>query len=205
MLRKLYLSPLGYFISLVLRMIAVFKKDFMIYGYVNQVQKKWMKNTRYSTTAMISDKKKIDIADNVWIGHYCILDGIGGITIEEGVNLASHTCIYTHSSSDAIRLLGRAFISIPAEQRPGYTLAPVIIGAYTFVGTQSVILPGVSIGKGCIIGAGSLVNKDVPDFAIVGGVPVKVLGDTRERDKELIQSTNCAATYYLNINTINKK
>jgi len=112
MLRKLYLSPLGYCISFVLNTIAFIHKPFMVYGFYNRVQKRFYKNTRISSSAKLIDKQNIDIADNVWIGHYCLLDGIGGITIGEGVNIASHSCIYSHSSQNAIRLLGKKFIEI---------------------------------------------------------------------------------------------
>ena len=49
------------------------------------------------------------------------------------------------------------------------------IGDDVWIGTNVIILPGVNIGSHCIIGAGSVVTKDVPDYAIVGGVPAKVI------------------------------
>src|ERR1035437_2665446 len=158
MLRKLYLSPLGIFISWGLSFFSFWHRPFMVYGHYNRKQKKFQKHTRISSSAKLSGKSSIDIGNNVWIGHYCLLDGIGGISIGEGVHLASHSCIYTHSSQNSIRLLGRKFIEVPAEMRPGYIIKKVSIADFTFIGTSCVILPGVSIGTGCIIGAGSVVS-----------------------------------------------
>jgi acetyltransferase-like isoleucine patch superfamily enzyme len=61
----------------------------------------------------------------------------------------------------------------------------VRIGDWADIGTNATILPGVTIGKGSIIGAGAVVVEDVPDFAVVAGVPAKLLrmrtdADTRQ-------------------------
>ncbi len=53
--------------------------------------------------------------------------------------------------------------------------APVEIGDYTFIGMNSVILPGVTIGKHCVIAAGSIVTASVPDFCVVAGQPARVI------------------------------
>jgi acetyltransferase-like isoleucine patch superfamily enzyme len=188
MLRRLYLSPLGKFISYILNAFAFFHKPFMVYGFFNKVDGKFYKKTRVGSNVILGFKEKIDIKDNVWIGFNSLLDGIGGIEIEDGVNIASHTCIYTHSSQDAIRLLGNKFIEISAKERPGYIIGNVKIGAFTFIGTSSVILAGTSIGKACIVGAGSVVKGDFPDYSIIVGNPAKNVGDTRTVDKELYQS-----------------
>jgi acetyltransferase-like isoleucine patch superfamily enzyme len=196
MLRKIYLSPLGYLISLILNIIAFIHNPFMVYGYYNRVQKHFFKNTRISSSAKLLDKHDIDIHDNVWIGHYCLLDGIGGIIIGEGVNIASHSCIYTHSSQNAIRLLGKKFIQIEAKDRIGYIIESVEIGAYTFIGTSSVILPGTKIGKGAIIGAGSVVKGDFPDFSIIVGSPAKIVGDSRKADEKYFSDPIVIENYF---------
>jgi acetyltransferase-like isoleucine patch superfamily enzyme len=197
MLRKIYLSPFGFFISLLMHVAALWPKAFMIYGYFNRKPFAFRKHTRISSSAILSFKSNIKIADHVWIGHYCLLDGIGGIELGEGVHLASHTCIYTHSSHNAIRLLGKKFIEVEAMHRPAYNISSVSIGAFTFVGTHCVILPGVKIGKGCIIGAGSVVTKDVKDFEIVAGNPATVKGNTRELDEKLLNEWKTENSYYL--------
>lgn len=63
---------------------------------------------------------------------------------------------------------------IPMGQQ-GSLVKEVIIGDDVWIGMRSIIMPGVRVGNGAVIGAGAVVTKDVPDYAIVGGVPAKVL------------------------------
>jgi acetyltransferase-like isoleucine patch superfamily enzyme len=199
MFRKIYLSGFGIFVSIVLNIVGKFHKPIMIYGFYCVKTKSFKKHTRISSSAKLVNKPNLILHDHVWIGHYCLIDSIGGVEISEGVNISSHSAIYSHSSHDALRLLGRDFIKIEASKRPGYILKHVFIGAYTFIGTSSVILPGVRIGKGCIIGAGSVVTHDIPDYAIAVGNPARVIGDTRERDKNLYPEYLSKDSYFENI------
>ena len=57
--------------------------------------------------------------------------------------------------------------------------SPVIIEDYVFIGPRSIILPGVKIGKGAVVAAGAVVSKDVAPYAIVGGVPAKIIGERK--------------------------
>lgn len=63
---------------------------------------------------------------------------------------------------------------IPMGQQ-GMRISEVVIGNDVWIGMRVIIMPGVKIGNGVVIGAGAVVTKDVPDFAIVGGVPAKVI------------------------------
>ena len=182
MLKKIYFSPFGIFISITLWLLALIHKPFMVYGYYNRKSQQYLKRVRIGSTVKLINKKSIDISDNVWIGHYALIDGIGGVTIGKGVHVSSHTVIYSHSSQDAIRLLGDQYMMEETENRLGYKIKQVTIGEYSFIGTSSILLPGSTIGRGCIIGAGSVVNGNIPDYAIATGNPIQIIGDTRERD-----------------------
>lgn len=60
-------------------------------------------------------------------------------------------------------------------QRGIKRVQPTIIGNDVWIGTRTIIMPGIRIGNGVIIGAGAVVTKDVPDYAVVGGVPAKII------------------------------
>ena len=196
MFRKLYLSHLWLLISYVLRFLAFFQKPFMVYGCYNRVTKVYHKHTRIGSNVKMTDASKIDIDDHVWIGHFCLLDGIGGIKIGKGVNIASHTVIYSHSSQNAIRFLGDKFIEVPAHERPGYIIEKIVVGEYTFIGAGCILLPGTEIGKGCVVGAGSLVKGKIPDYSMLVGNPAKVIGDTRTVDQDLVNAGLPTNNYY---------
>ncbi|MCX7955692.1 MAG: hypothetical protein N2593_01105 [Patescibacteria group bacterium] len=55
----------------------------------------------------------------------------------------------------------------------------IFIDDYCFIGPRAIILPGVKIGKGAVVAAGAVVTKDIPPYAIVGGVPAKIIGERK--------------------------
>lgn len=61
------------------------------------------------------------------------------------------------------------------KQKKFEEFLPIVIGHDVWIGANSVVMDGIKIGNGCIIGANSIVTKDVPDYAIVGGVPAKII------------------------------
>lgn len=107
--------------------------------------------------------QKLKISGKNSIGKNVMLDARSGLTIEEGCVIASHVLVWTlhHDyNSDDFQVKG----------------APVILGAYSWICSRAIILPGVTIGKGAVVASGAVVTKDVPPFAIVGGVPAKIIG-----------------------------
>ena len=82
------------------------------------------------------------------------------------------------------------------EDRPGYVFKPVKIGKYSFIAGGCYIMPGVTIGKGCVIGVNSVVTKNVPDYAIMAGSPAKIIGSTLDVDKKFISNESVKNTYY---------
>lgn len=182
-LKKIYLSSFAPLISLILTVLSKFHKPFMVYGYFDWRRKLFFKHTRISSSAVIMNKKGISFSDHVWIWHFTIVDGTGGLEIGKGCQIGANVGIFTHSSHISIRLLEEDYINLELKDRTGYIIAPVVIGDYTFIGAGAIILPGVKIGKKCIISAGSVVGKDVKDYDIVAGTPAKKIGDSRDIDK----------------------
>jgi len=196
MLKKIYLSPLGWIISAILNALTLFTRPFMSYGHYNRVTRRFNKFTRISSTATLTEKENLDLGDHVWIWHYTIIDASNGVKIARGCQIGAWVGIFTHGSHIAIRLLGEQYLKVNKHERIGYQRGPVEIGEFTFIGAQSIILPGVKIGKGCIIGAQSMVTKSVPDYAIVTGSPAAVIGDTRKLDKKYLSNEAVRKTYY---------
>lgn len=103
------------------------------------------------------------------IGDHAFLDGRDRLIIGNHVDIASEVRIY-NSEHDINSADFQA------------ALAPVEISDYVFIGPRVTILPGVKIGHGAIVAGGAVVTKDVSDFAIVGGVPAKVIGERKNKD-----------------------
>ena len=196
LLEKIYRSRLGEVLSIGARLLSFFHRPWMIYGYRDPQTGEFYKFTRMSSTVTIISPRNLKLSDHVWVGHYSILDATEGIVIEEGCQLAAYAVILTHGSENAIRLLGREFVHIHHTERKGYTRGAVHIGAFTFVGASSIILPGVRVGKGCLIGARSLVNKDIPNYSVVVGQPAKIIGSTIDVDAKHFREHDFSATYY---------
>lgn len=171
-------------------------RPFMVYGYRDRVSGKFRKNSRISSSAVLIDTNKISLGDHIWVWHHSIIDGSNGVTIEDGVQIGAWCGIFSHGSHIAIRLLGASYIETDKDARPGYVRAPVTIGAYTFIGTRSLIMPGAKIGKGCIITPGSVVSGVIPDYSIAKGDPAKVVGDVRKIDKRYLTHPNLQDSYF---------
>ena len=113
--------------------------------------------------------KNIIIGQDTIIGENAVLDGREKLIIGNHVAIASEVMIYN---------------SEHAVNDPNFSAvnAPVVIEDYVFIGPRAIILPGVKIGKGAVVAAGAVVTKDVPPFAIVGGVPAKIIGERRNKN-----------------------
>ena len=195
-LEKLYRSKIGYFMSLFVRQIAYIHKPFMVYGYYDYPSKTFRKYTRFSSTVSVMNKCNMSIGDFVWVWHYTILDATEGLDIGTGCQIGAWVGIFTHGSENSIRLLGKEFVNIPNSMRDGYTRGKIEIGEFTFVGARSTILPGINVGKGCLIASGTLITKDIPDYSLVVGSPGKVIGNTIDIDRRFFEFHDYSLTYY---------
>lgn len=109
------------------------------------------------------------------IGAHCVinpnvtLDGRSGLEIGDNVSISEGSAIFTLQHD----------LDSPDFATQG---GPVVIEDYVFIGARAIILPGVRLGKGCGVGAGSVVSRDVEPYAVVAGVPARKL---RERSRDL--------------------
>jgi acetyltransferase-like isoleucine patch superfamily enzyme len=109
----------------------------------------------------------IKINYNTFLGEYVIIYGHGGVEVGANTLIAMHTCIVS-SNHD----IPKQNELIRSKQD---ILLPVKIGDDVWIGAGCKILGGVSIGNGCVIGAGSVVTKNIPDHAIAVGNPARVI------------------------------
>lgn len=102
------------------------------------------------------------------------------ITLQDGCTISSYVRVLVHdwSATTTLRALGYQ------PPKPVGRISAVTVGEYAFVGTGCVLMPGSSIGRGAIVAAGTVVRGKVPDFAIVQGSPMQVVGDAREHLKK---------------------
>lgn len=109
-----------------------------------------------------SSGRKVSIGKGSIINQNCLLYVTGGLIIGEGVSISAGVWLVTGSHD----------ISDP--QFPAF-FRPIVIGNHVWIGMRATILAGVTIGEGAVIMAGAVVSRDVPPYAIVGGVPAKVI------------------------------
>lgn len=114
---------------------------------------------------------RIELGDRVAFNYGCFVNGFGGLLIGDGAEFGPYVMIHTanHETDDPHR---------PATAQGWRDDGPLEIGRNVWVGMGACILPGVSIGEGCIVGAASVVTSDLPPFTVCVGNPARVV---RER------------------------
>lgn len=109
---------------------------------------------------------KMRVGDRSGVGINAMMHG--EVIIGDNVMMGPECIVYTRNHAFAD-------VNIPMRDQGFSEEHPVIIGNDVWIGGRVIILPGVKVGDGAIIGAGAVVTKDVPDYAIVGGNPAKVI------------------------------
>jgi len=111
----------------------------------------------------------VKVGRDTWIGPHTLLDGSGGLEIGHNCSISTGVQIYTHDTVDW---------AVSGGVAP-YVRAPVRIGSCCYLGPNTVVAKGVSIGDHCVVGTGSLVNRDVPSYSIAVGSPFRIVGRVR--------------------------
>ena len=154
---------------------------------------------------LLCGKKYLYIGNNVFIRDDSRIEALdiisqeGGIYIEDNVTIEQRlhmvcaskieighdsTISYDVMISDCSHSYQIPHMKVLAQN---LEVSPVRIGPYCFIGAGAKIFPGVSIGENSIVGANSVVNKSVPPFSVVGGVPARVLKQYDQRRSEWVK------------------
>ena len=112
--------------------------------------------------------QQLVIGDRCVVAERCVLDARGGVVIEDDVVLASDVQLRTAKHDVASPTFADCY-------------DPIRLRRYTWLGTRSMVLGGVTVGIGGVAAAGAVVTADVADYTVVGGVPAKPVGE-RARD-----------------------
>ncbi len=105
---------------------------------------------------MVQNKDGLKLGDKTDIGAFTYINAKNGVVIEDFVQVGSHCSLYSESTIDS-------------------KVGQIILKKNCKIGSHSVIMPGVTIGKNTVIGAFSFVNRDVPDNVVAAGVPIKII------------------------------
>ena len=114
--------------------------------------------------------KNITIGRDVFINSGCHFQDQGGIVIGDG-SMIGHNVVLATINHDLC----------PMENRKNH-YAPIKIGNHVWIGSNAIILPGVSIGEWAVVAAGAVVTKDIPPLTVAGGVPAKVIKDIPKQE-----------------------
>lgn len=121
----------------------------------------------------------VEIQKNATVGAHCKISShtfiCEGVTIEEGVFIG-HGVMFTNDRYPRATNLDGTL-----QTESDWKVEPTRVKARASIGSNATIMSGLTIGEGALVGAGAVVTRDVPDYAVVAGVPARVIGDTRQR------------------------
>lgn len=114
------------------------------------------------------------VGSGTYIGMNSVLNGFAAsLTVGENCSIAQNVNIMTDSGPNASERLQRIF---PIEK------GAVTVGAHCWIGASSILMPGVSLGRFCVVAANSYVNTSFGDYLVIGGVPAKVIRKLTEEE-----------------------
>ncbi len=112
-------------------------------------------------------RNEMTIGENTWVGQMCFFHSAGGLSIGRNVGIGPCVRIITSTHREA-------GIDIPILHSP-VDFAPVRIEDDCDLGVGAIVLPGVTLGKGCQIGAGAVVTRSLAPYSVAAGVPARVI------------------------------
>lgn len=115
----------------------------------------------------IRNPQKVRIGKRFYCNYNFFVQGAGGVKIGDDVIIGPNVSIFSENHEFSRRDI--------AINRQGMRRAPVRIGDDVWIGAGVTILPGVTIGNGCVIAAGAVVTRDISEFLVAGGVPARVM------------------------------
>lgn len=121
-------------------------------------------SVRLRMPVTIYHPEQLVLGSRIDVGEYVVIRASGGVTIGDRVLVAAHAVITSRQHPPGLPRFG-----VTAD-------APVTIEDDVWIGASAVVLPGVTLGRGSIVGAGAVVTSNVEPFTIVGGVPAKPIG-----------------------------
>ena len=121
-----------------------------------------------ANTSHVDDASKLSIDDDVYVGPYCFVIALRHVHIGAGVVFSERVLVC--DNSHGFDPLGDAIM-----KQPYHFGGPVTIGEKTFVGYGACILPGVKIGKNCVVGANAVVTESFPDLTLIAGNPARAV------------------------------
>jgi acetyltransferase-like isoleucine patch superfamily enzyme len=130
------------------------------------------KRVMFSGSTKFKYPERINMGCNVLIGPYASIGAAGGVEIADHVRISRGAIIET------------AGLDVSGPLPYIHVMKPIIIGRGAWLGLNSIVLGGVSIGEGAVIAAGAVVTKDVPANAIVAGVPAVQIGARKDADPQ---------------------
>lgn len=119
------------------------------------------------------ERTRIVIGNNTMFGKHNHITACNSVTIGNNVRTGSYVLITDNAHGDTSN---KEQMRMNPNDRPIFSKGAVVIGDCVWIGDKAAIMPGVTIGEGTVIGANAVVTKDVPPFAIVAGVPAKIIG-----------------------------
>ncbi|MBQ2640280.1 MAG: sugar O-acetyltransferase [Bacilli bacterium] len=143
-------------------------------SYVNDLEELFnrkLDDVRILTPFICDFGNRVKFGKNVFINHSAILSASGGIEFEDGVSVAPGVRIAT---------INHDF----NERHTKYTYGKVLIKKNAWIGMNVTICPGVTIGKYAVVGGGSVVTKDIPDYGVAVGNPAKVIKYLDEKEQK---------------------